>query len=556
VAGRRLRGCSPTDDHEGASGRGYTPAGGAAARAASSVSHPAPSTAGKRRAQISRIPTRAGLGGLASSVAGYALATAFTGLVGLAVVPAYTRTLGTTAYGEFQAAAAVFTLATGLLMLGLDSAIAVLMPDHVSVGQRKRLVSSLLAIAALSGAAATLILLVGGPIVGPGLLGAAPGGLLVLGALVVGPSIVQNVAQASLRNLARASAYLATAIASGVGVLLVGLPLVVVRHAGPAGAVAGLAAGAIFGAAMATWSQRDLLARGAIDRQRLTALLHIGLPLLPAAVAAWIVSVSDRLLLTHLATLSDVGLYSAAAQIATVPNLAISAFMLGWLPFALRVQHAPEAPRLYGTSLSLFVAAGAVATLLAVPLGEPVLAFISGPAFAPGGTVIWLLVGSAFAYGGYVMLNVGVMVARRTALISAVTAIAAAVNVVVNLALIPPLGFLGAGIATLAAYLASSGSLYVLGQRTLRIPYEPGYVILLLAGTLGAASIAAATPSAALRWLIVVVASLAVVGSALPRLRRFARLAQTADAAARSREEAARAVEEAGPSSGEGTGPP
>ncbi|MGH2466143.1 MAG: lipopolysaccharide biosynthesis protein, partial [Candidatus Limnocylindrales bacterium] len=205
---------------------------------------------------------------MAASVAGYGLATGISGLVGLAVVPAYTRVLGTAAYGQFQAAAAVFTLITGLLMLGLDSAIAVLMPDHVSGSARSRLVTSLLAIAVAAGLVGALLLWLGGPLAGPALLGSSPGGLLALGGFVVGPAIVQNVAKASLRNLARPSAYLATAIASGLGVLVVGLPLVVLAGAGPRGAVAGLAGGAIAGAAVALWSQRDLLRRQAFDRLR------------------------------------------------------------------------------------------------------------------------------------------------------------------------------------------------------------------------------------------------------------------------------------------------
>ncbi|HEX5466644.1 MAG TPA: oligosaccharide flippase family protein [Candidatus Limnocylindrales bacterium] len=481
---------------------------------------------------IARIATSAGLRGLVSSVAGYGLATAVSGIVGLAVVPAYTRALGASAYGEYQAAAAVFTLVTGCCMVGLDSAIAVLMPDHVSGEARGRLVSSLLLLASLTGLLAALVLFVGGSLAGPALLGPGAGGLLALGALVAGPSVLQNVAQAALRNLTRPGGYLAAAIAAGVGVLAVGLPLVL-GGAGPAGAVAGLAAGAICGAAAAVWGQRDLLRRAGPDPRRIRALLRIGLPLLPAAVAAWIVSVSDRLLLTQLASLSDVGLYAAAAQIATVPNLGIAAFMLGWTPFALRVQRAPDAPRLYAVTLSLFAAGGAIVTLLTLPLGVPVLGLISGPEFAPGGQVVWLLVGSAFAYGGYVMLNVGLMVARRTELIGLVTGSAAGVNVLLNLVLIPGLGYVGAGIATLAAYLVSAGALYVLGQRALPLPYEPLRLLAIVGGTLAAGMLALAMPSAVLRWLVVLVAAAGLALASLGRLRTAVALVGTTEAAIR-----------------------
>lgn len=467
------------------------------------------------------------IGALLASVAHYGLATAVSGLVGLAVVPVYTRVLGADGYGVLEILVTLFTLATGMLIMGLDSGVAILMPEAHGPLERRRLVGTAYGLAA-AGAGVGIVIFVGlGASVGPHLLGAEAGGLLAAGAIVTALTLLENVGLASLRNLARSKAYLAVSLASGAGVLLVGLPLVL-AGAGPGGAVAGLAAGAAAGAAVAAWSLRDLLP-GSFGTRRARTLLVVGLPLVPASLAAWIVSVSDRLLLLPLAGLADVGLYGAAARIALVPNLGISAFMLGWLPFALRIQRAPSAPRLYAVALSLFVAAAGIATLLAVPLGGLVLGLVSGPTFAPAGDVIWLLVGSAFAYGTYVMLNLAIMIARRTALIGFVTGLAAVANIGANLILIPPFGYLGAGIATLTAYLVSASTLFVLGQRTMRLPYDIPYLLGATAVGLGGATLAALIGDPVARWATVLVAGIVLLSSALPRLRTFLALLEAAE---------------------------
>lgn len=466
--------------------------------------------------------------GLASSVVAYGLATASTGLVGLAVVPVYTRALGPSGYGVVETITTLLTLATGALILGLDSGIAVLMPDQRTDAERARLVATAYAIVLLCAMAGAALFVIAGLTVGPGLLGPGPGALLPIAAVVCALTLVENIGLACLRNLARSGAYLTATLASGLGVLAIGLPLVA-GGAGPAGAVAGMAGGAALGAVTAAAMLRRHVP-GPVDGDRARALLRVGAPLLPASIAAWVVSVSDRLLLLRLDNLAEVGLYGAAARVALVPNLAISAFMLGWLPFALRIQRAAGAARLYAAGLSLFVAAGAIVTLLSVPLGEGVLRLVSGASFAPAGRVIWLLVAGAVAYGAYAMLNVGVMIVRRTAIIGLVTAAAAIVNVAANLVLIPRLGYLGAGIATLAAYLVSAAALYAVGQRLMHVPYELRYLVTIVVLTLVAATVAAMAGDDRLRWIIVLGVSLIIAAGTWPRLRGFPQLLRMAAA--------------------------
>jgi O-antigen/teichoic acid export membrane protein len=70
-----------------------------------------------------------------------------------------------------------------------------------------------------------------------------------------------------------------------------------------------------------------------------------------------------------------------------------------------------------------------------------------------------------------------------------ITGIGAAVNIVVNLLLIPPLGIIGAALATLASYVVIAVGLYIVTQKFYKIEYESAkmigiFVTILLTGAI------------------------------------------------------------------------
>jgi len=76
------------------------------------------------------------------------------------------------------------------------------------------------------------------------------------------------------------------------------------------------------------------------------------------------------------------------------------------------------------------------------------------------------------AFGGYIVLAIGIGRARRTQFNWVITGLAAAVNVTLNLALIPPYGMMGAAIATVAAYSVMFLGMAWWAQRVFPVPYQ------------------------------------------------------------------------------------
>jgi O-antigen/teichoic acid export membrane protein len=125
------------------------------------------------------------------------------------------------------------------------------------------------------------------------------------------------------------------------------------------------------------------------------------------------------------------------------------------------------------------------------------------------------------------VLAIGSGRARKTQLNWVITGIAAAVNVGLNVALIPPYGMIGAAIATAAAYVVLFAGMVVYAQRVYPVPYQWRRVLTAAAVAVGLTVAARATGAPlAVSLVLVVVYPLALLplGFYLPAERK--RLAQ------------------------------
>jgi O-antigen/teichoic acid export membrane protein len=161
---------------------------------------------------------------------------------------------------------------------------------------------------------------------------------------------------------------------------------------------------------------------------------------------------SDRFFLVKLSGTLEVGLYSIGVRVASAIVLLLTAFRLAWPAFAYSIEDDREASRTYSFVLTYVVF---VCCWLALALGllAPwILRLITTEPFYAAQNVVAPLAFGVAAFGGYVVVQIGTGRARRTRANWIVTGAAAALNVALNLALIPPYGRMGAAIATVTSY--------------------------------------------------------------------------------------------------------
>ncbi|MBO5270180.1 MAG: polysaccharide biosynthesis C-terminal domain-containing protein, partial [Clostridia bacterium] len=215
-----------------------------------------------------------------------------------------------------------------------------------------------------------------------------------------------------------------------------------------------------------------------IRKETVRALLRFSLPLIPGLLLWWVISVSDRYLLTWMVGSEENGLYVAAAKIPTIMTLLCTVFLTAWKTSAVTEDGGSDEEAkarkgaFYGNVYRGFVAllfcAAACITLFSKLFAK---ILFSADFYIAWQYIPILTIGTVF-YNLSRFLGSVYFVKEKSLRSSITAAVAAAVNVVLNLLLIPRFGAFGAAGATFAAYLIEYLVRDVDAQREIRFPAQ------------------------------------------------------------------------------------
>jgi O-antigen/teichoic acid export membrane protein len=441
-------------------------------------------------------PPRSGFGSrLASDSVVYGLGGMANQAVAVLLVPIYARQLGRDGVGI--AGVLNSTISLSLMFVGLALPQAFFrwyLREAVTDRDRARVLGTTLGVrlaASLAGFA--LVLLASIPITGA-LYGGEHLLVFALAAPIVMFDSFNAIPLSFLRAERKPRDYVAISISRAVlGTVLI-LSFVVAARMGVVGVALGGAIAAAFSAVIGTWAlARTGAIRVQLDWQLARAMTRFALPLVPAAMAGWVLNLSDRPLLQ--AITGDrglVGIYTMGYTAGLVINaLAIQPFTLAWGAAYWEVSRGDDAARVFARALTWFLAIAAGVALLLSGLGTDALRILVGPAFEESRFIVPF---SAFAYvlyGAYTVGASGLSVVGRSGLVASTMGIAAVTTLVLNLLLIPIIGMYGAALSTLVGYLVLAIVASAVSQRYYPVPWElgRGATILLIAAVLSAAAL-------------------------------------------------------------------
>jgi O-antigen/teichoic acid export membrane protein len=266
-------------------------------------------------------------------------------------------------------------------------------------------------------------------------------------------------------------------VAASVANLLISVGATVVLVVGFEEGAIGVLVGNLTGTLvvwMALFGYRRKLLAPMLDRSLLRKMQRFGLPLAASGLALWAINFIDRFFLVVIAGESETGLYSIAVRIASVVGLLLAAFSTAWPAFAYSLDDDGRARETFSYVLTYLLYAACWLSL-ALGLLAPWLVRLaapSNPAFWPASRAVALLSFATAALAGYVVTVTATSRTGRTKFNWAITGSGAAVNIVLNVLLIPSYGMMGAAIATVAAYtwMFLVASWYA--QRIYPVPYQ------------------------------------------------------------------------------------
>lgn len=390
--------------------------------------------------------------------------------IGFLLLPAYARVLAPAEYGTIALLLTVFGGAQYLLSFGLEIAVFRAYFVHSDdPAERDCYVNTLglfllTAPALLVALGATVVrLLLNGSGLPTGLLGAE----LLSAGVYVGASVMPLAvirAQERLRDYMKINAAYAISQVVFKCVLVLGFDL----------GVRGWVASDLIAASVMLIASLRLLQHHwtlEFDKRHLFAALALGLPMLPHLLSQWVLSLADRLVLATLLDARRVGIYSMGYQFGILLGIALTEINRSVMPAYGRAASSDSARDDLSKTITMqiLIAAGlGAATALVVP---PLIHIIlPSPYWAAASVVPVVALGYVFYGWYYIPMNILSVVAGDTKFISFPTMIAAALNVSLNLWLVPKWGIFAAGLTTAICY----GSLLILvtAYRMRRVPWR------------------------------------------------------------------------------------
>jgi O-antigen/teichoic acid export membrane protein len=413
-----------------------------------------------------------GLGGLVSRI------------LAVLLLPLYTSYLTTTDYGRVETLVALTAILVTLLRAGISTAFFRFYFDSTETAARLRVLRTAFWFTISTSTAGLVI----------GWLLASPiaDALNVEDPALVRAAFVALWAQMNYEQLTalfrveeRSTAFVAASLANVLLTIGTTILLVVVYDQGALGVIVGNFTGTLLVYIALVGYRREQLGLE-FDRDLLRRMNRFGLPLVPSGLALWTLNFSDRFFLARISGQDDVGRYSLGVRIASAMVLLLVAFRTAWPAFAYSIEDDREARRTYGFVLTYLLF---VASWLSLALGALapwiVQLLARDEAFWPGADVVAPLAFAGALWGAYTVVSIGIGRLKRTQFNWVITGSAAAVDVALNLLLIPPYGIRGAAAAALTAFALMFAAMAIYAQRLYPVPYQWRRVVTVLGAAAG-----------------------------------------------------------------------
>ncbi len=404
----------------------------------------------------------------------YALSSVTLPLISLVLAPFLTHTLSPFDYGVLTVLNTSISLAAGITQLGLGSAFfRAYSYDYSSEHDRRAITGTVIMLLCLVSLPLVGLIVLTSPLLAALLLGRSSlGNAVALAATVL---LLQNLTVpgfAWLRAEDRALFYSLLSISNLLVTLLANILLVGVLRLGLIGSL--LATGCGYGCVLVCvlpW----LFLRSffSLRTDIIRNLLSFGLPLVVSFLSTWVLQLSDRYLLSIFSSFAETAKYAVAYTLGSAMGIVVlGPFTLAWPTAVYAIAKREDAAHIFKLVFRWFGLFLLFSTFGLSLIGIIVLNLLFPASYRSGANIIPIVASSVAFYGIAYIFGAGTILTRKTWWSIIFTVVAAAVNVALNLALIPFFGAMGAAVSTLVAYIIYALIAYVVNQRIYPVPFE------------------------------------------------------------------------------------
>ncbi|MHA0857849.1 lipopolysaccharide biosynthesis protein [Paenibacillus sp. CMAA1364] len=212
-----------------------------------------------------------------------------------------------------------------------------------------------------------------------------------------------------------------------------------------------------------------------LDVGQLKNMLRYGSGLMLGDVSSWVLTLSDRFLIKGYMNLSSVAVYSVGYKIGMLINpLFINPFSSMFTPFKFSVYKEENGREQIGSMFRLYNFIGWFGVLGLSLFANVAIDLIAPKEYATASNLVPIIALSYFLSGAISFYSLGLHIANKMRTNSMITILAALINIVANMLLIPWLGIYGSALSTVIAYMIANGVFYHYGSKY----YQLGFGLL------------------------------------------------------------------------------
>lgn len=386
----------------------------------------------------------------------YGAAQSLLRLRGLIILPVLSRNLGAEGYGLFTQVSVTIAMLIPLVLFRLDTALVRFLSGEEDPDVfRQKFYSALIFTLLIAGLTLTLFITTAGI-----------GAKIIFGdiqyaalMLPVGIYLLTSSFSTFGANYFRISKRLKvlSIIELAKSAIEIGVILILVKLSyGVQGVIWGLAIiNSIFGSGFLVVIGRSI-GWFKINFQELLGLLRYSIPLLPNSLLRWSVNYVDRLVITQFLGVSTAGIYAASYSLSQSLGLLVAPLGFVLFPHLSQLWNRndkAEVEKYLGFATHYYLLLAIPACIGLTLISQPLLAKLAADEFLTGtALVFWLTLG--FVFSGIFQINMYVFhLILKTQYLTAIFALAAVINLGINVLLIPVIELHGAAIATFISYL-------------------------------------------------------------------------------------------------------
>ena len=209
-----------------------------------------------------------------------------------------------------------------------------------------------------------------------------------------------------------------------------------------------------------------------ISFTELKDMLEFGLPLVPAGVAMFVLTMSDRFFLKHYLNLEIVAIYSVGYRLASVIGLVVRAFQRAWPSVMFTIAKDKDAKKIFALNFNYFLFIFFNIVLILNLFSSYLLRLAAPAEYADAVNIIPLLSFAFLCYGVYYYTSAGMNIKKKTIYQPFIIGGAALLSITFNIFLIPRIGITGASISYFVAFLFIAFMAMVVSNLFYRIPYD------------------------------------------------------------------------------------